>query len=84
MLCENVIYSQSCMNDVLTHELIHAYDFARVKYDVNNLRHLACTEVSNDVNFTNSLSFIVISIKNWNEFFINTISIPPSYEVFNR
>ena len=37
------------MNDVLTHELVHAYDFARVKYDVNNLRHLACTEVSNQV-----------------------------------
>ena len=36
------------MNDVLTHELIHAYDFARVKYDVNNLRHLACTEVRSE------------------------------------
>ncbi|XP_028401908.1 mitochondrial inner membrane protease ATP23 homolog [Dendronephthya gigantea] len=45
VLCENVIYSQSCMNDVLTHELIHAYDFARVKYEADNLRHLACTEI---------------------------------------
>ncbi len=33
------------MDDVLTHELIHAYDFCRAHVDWNNLDHLACTEV---------------------------------------
>lgn len=33
------------MDDVLTHELIHAFDACRVKYDRNNLKHLACTSV---------------------------------------
>ncbi|EDO27894.1 predicted protein [Nematostella vectensis] len=43
-LCENTIYNQQAMDDVLTHELIHAYDYCRVKYDPDNLKHLACTE----------------------------------------
>ena len=34
------------MNDTLTHELIHAYDYCRAELDWNNLGHLACTEVS--------------------------------------
>ena len=33
------------MNDTLTHELIHAYDYCRAHLDWNNLKHLACTEV---------------------------------------
>ena len=32
------------MNDTLTHELVHAYDYCRVNIDWNNLEHLACTE----------------------------------------
>ncbi|KAL5499853.1 hypothetical protein EMCRGX_G011317 [Ephydatia muelleri] len=44
VLCENNIYSQGCMNDTLTHELVHAYDYCRVNIDWNNLEHLACTE----------------------------------------
>ena len=46
ILCEDTISSQPRMDDVLTHELIHAYDFCRVKYEKDNLRHLACTEVN--------------------------------------
>ena len=44
-LCENAIYTQSAMENVLTHELIHAYDNCRIKYDPDNVKHLACTEV---------------------------------------
>ena len=44
-LCENTIYSQRNMEDVLTHELIHAYDNCRIKYDAEDVRMLACTEV---------------------------------------
>ena len=45
VLCENKIYSQGCMNDTLTHELVHAFDHCRAHLDWNNLHHLACTEV---------------------------------------
>ena len=44
-LCENAIYTQRAMENVLTHELIHAYDNCRIKYDPDNVKHLACTEV---------------------------------------
>ena len=44
-LCENTIYSQRTMEDVLTHELIHAYDNCRIKYNPDDVRMLACTEV---------------------------------------
>ncbi|KAJ7376846.1 Mitochondrial inner membrane protease ATP23 [Desmophyllum pertusum] len=44
-LCENTISSQYQMDLVLTHELIHAYDNCRVKYNPDNVKHLACTEV---------------------------------------
>lgn len=45
-LCENTIYNQQAADDVLTHELIHAYDYCKFNYDPDNIRHLACTEVS--------------------------------------
>ena len=37
------------MNDVLTHELVHAYDDCRARVDWDNLEHLACSEVSANV-----------------------------------
>ena len=46
IVCENNTFSQKFMDDVLTHELIHAYDVCRAKYDEENLKHLACTSVS--------------------------------------
>lgn len=45
ILCENNILSQSHMNEVLTHELIHVYDNYTVNIDWNDMRHLACTEI---------------------------------------
>ena len=33
------------MNETLTHELVHSYDYCRAKLDWNDLHHLACTEV---------------------------------------
>ena len=56
-LCENTIYSQSRMEDVLTHELIHAYDNCRVKYDPDSVKMLACTEV---FSFSITVSFVVV------------------------
>lgn len=45
VLCENNIYSQGHMDETLTHELVHSYDYCRAQLDWDNLRHLACTEV---------------------------------------
>lgn len=45
VLCENNIYSQGHMNETLTHELVHSYDYCRAQLDWANLQHLACTEV---------------------------------------
>ena len=33
------------MNDVLTHELVHAYDDCRARVNWDNLEHLACSEI---------------------------------------
>ena len=46
MLCQNNIQSTDVCCNVLAHELLHAFDFCRAKVDFENLRHLACTEVS--------------------------------------
>ena len=41
---------------VLTHELVHAFDFARAEIDPANAQHVACTEVQ-----TNTIGFIGVS-----------------------
>ena len=45
VLCANNIYSEGHMTDVVTHELIHAFDHCRGKVDFKDPRHLACTEI---------------------------------------
>ncbi|XP_062505608.1 mitochondrial inner membrane protease ATP23 homolog isoform X2 [Corticium candelabrum] len=45
VLCENTIYSETCMSEVLTHELIHAYDFCRYNTNFSDVKHLACSEI---------------------------------------
>lgn len=46
LLCANHLKGKKDMEDVLAHEMVHAYDFMRFKYDKWNLKHMACTEVS--------------------------------------
>lgn len=59
--CQGRIQTQSLMDEVLTHELIHAYDECRVaRIDWSNLRHHACSEIraaslSGDCGFWNEL-----------------------------
>lgn len=45
VLCENYIVMQKEANDVVTHELVHAFDHCRAKIDWTNCRHHACSEV---------------------------------------
>jgi len=44
-LCADSLASKGHLEDVLSHELIHAYDHRRFQIDWTNLRHIACTEI---------------------------------------
>ena len=46
MLCANHLGRRGELEDTLAHEMIHMYDYFRFQYNPNDLRHLACTEVS--------------------------------------
>lgn len=37
--------SQGMVQGVLTHEMIHMFDFCRNELDFKNIDHLACTEI---------------------------------------
>jgi inner membrane protease ATP23 len=51
-LCADSLASKSHLEDVLSHELIHAYDHRRFQVDWTNLRHIACTEVRGSLFFS--------------------------------
>ncbi|KAF2489280.1 mitochondrial inner membrane protease atp23 [Lophium mytilinum] len=45
LLCSNHMKGRSHLEDTLSHELVHAWDYLRFKIDETNLRHQACTEI---------------------------------------
>ncbi|KAI5950509.1 ATP23 [Candida margitis] len=45
LLCSNWIRSKWQLEDILTHELVHVYDYMKFNLNYNNLRHHACTEI---------------------------------------
>ncbi|XP_068210608.1 mitochondrial inner membrane protease ATP23 homolog [Palaemon carinicauda] len=45
VICQNVARSEGLTQGVLTHELIHMFDYCKHKLDFKNLDHLACTEI---------------------------------------
>ncbi|XP_045608980.1 mitochondrial inner membrane protease ATP23 homolog isoform X2 [Procambarus clarkii] len=45
VICQNVTRSEGMIQGVLTHELIHMFDYCRNKLDFKNVEHLACTEI---------------------------------------
>ncbi|XP_014675101.1 PREDICTED: mitochondrial inner membrane protease ATP23 homolog [Priapulus caudatus] len=45
IVCQNAVQKKGNTQAVLTHELVHMYDWCRAKLDFTNLHHLACTEV---------------------------------------
>jgi inner membrane protease ATP23 len=47
-LCANYVETRKKMEDTMAHEMVHAYDHLRFKvdWDAQDLRHVACTEVS--------------------------------------
>ena len=44
-ICGNLFWNPFELRRVLTHELVHAFDFARAKIDLKNKEHIACTEI---------------------------------------
>lgn len=46
LLCANHLKNKGHQEDVMAHEMVHAYDHMRFKYDKLNLKHMACTEVN--------------------------------------
>ncbi|ETW46719.1 hypothetical protein PFMALIP_05244 [Plasmodium falciparum MaliPS096_E11] len=62
-LCSNNITNYYKLKYILTHELIHAFDFARANIDMYNCKHIACSEIraynlSNQCNYFNSKYFV--------------------------
>jgi mitochondrial inner membrane protease ATP23 len=47
VLCSDQLASRSRkdLEDSLAHEMVHAYDYLRFKFDRTNMKHAACTEV---------------------------------------
>ncbi|XP_023018742.1 mitochondrial inner membrane protease ATP23 homolog [Leptinotarsa decemlineata] len=45
VICQNTARKEGIVQAVLTHELIHMFDYCRNNLDFKNLDHLACTEI---------------------------------------
>ncbi|CAH0547477.1 unnamed protein product [Brassicogethes aeneus] len=45
VICHNTATSEGVVQGVLTHELIHMFDYCRNKLNFKNIDHLACTEI---------------------------------------
>lgn len=45
VVCQNTATHEGLVQGVLTHEMIHMFDYCRNKLDFKNIDHLACTEI---------------------------------------
>lgn len=45
VVCQNSATSKNMVQGVLSHEMIHMFDYCRNKLEFDNLDHLACTEI---------------------------------------
>lgn len=45
VVCQNVATSEGLVQGVLTHEMIHMFDYCNNDLDFKNIDHLACTEI---------------------------------------
>ncbi|KAI8842320.1 peptidase M76 [Chytriomyces cf. hyalinus JEL632] len=44
-LCEENLRTREILEDTLTHELVHAYDWCTMNWLLSDLRHQACSEI---------------------------------------
>lgn len=45
VICQNTARIEGIVGSVLTHEMIHMFDYCKNKLDFKNIDHLACTEI---------------------------------------
>lgn len=45
MVCQNTASSKGVVQGVLSHEMIHMFDYCRNNLDLKNIDHVACTEI---------------------------------------
>ncbi|XP_076387412.1 mitochondrial inner membrane protease ATP23 homolog isoform X2 [Megachile rotundata] len=45
IVCQNTANTEGRVRSTLSHELIHMFDYCRYNMDLNNIHHLACTEI---------------------------------------
>ena len=45
VICQNKCKNPKQVEEILSHELVHLYDFCTAKLDFSNVEHLACTEI---------------------------------------
>lgn len=45
VICQNTARSEGIVQGILTHEMIHMFDYCNNKLDFKNIDHLACTEI---------------------------------------
>jgi len=45
ILCSNFVTTKGMLEDSLAHEMVHAYDALRFRFDPLSIRHAACTEI---------------------------------------
>lgn len=45
VVCQNTSKNRGFVQGVLTHEMIHMFDYCTNKLDFKNVEHLACTEI---------------------------------------
>jgi len=45
VVCQNMCKSEGLIQGVLSHEMVHMFDFCRNELDFKNTEHLACTEI---------------------------------------
>jgi len=50
-ICENHIPTKRRAESTLAHEMVHAYDHCRFNFNMENLKHVACSEVIASSNF---------------------------------
>lgn len=45
VVCQNIARNKGMVQGVLTHEMIHMFDYCNNNLDFKNIDHLACTEI---------------------------------------
>lgn len=45
IICQNTAKSEDFVQRILTHEMVHMFDYCTNHLDFSNMKHLACTEI---------------------------------------